>query len=41
MISGNIHEEAHNMALEIGVNKYMIKPYDFDDLLKCVAEQLK
>ncbi len=41
MVSGNIHEETRYMAFEIGVNKYMVKPYDPDDLLKCVREQLK
>ena len=41
MISGNMDEEIRSMAFESGVNEYIPKPYDFDDLLKCVTEQLK
>ena len=41
MISGHVFEETHYSAPEIRISKFMLKPFNLDDLLKNVANLLK
>jgi chemosensory pili system protein ChpA (sensor histidine kinase/response regulator) len=41
MITSRIADKHRNYAMEIGVNHYLGKPYDEEELLRLIAEYIK